>query len=194
MVSTRGGDHVSVQPLHPFDHVGPWTWDDLPEREELRGWRAEIVDGGLVLMPPPTVLHDIVAMNLAFVLKLACPDDLVVVVPGSIEHGATWRQPDAMAFRRGAPTHRPIPGPDVVLAVEVQSRGSVSNDRIVKPHEYASVGIPHFWRVELEPEPLLQAFSLVDGTYVEVATVRGAESHTFSEPLAVTLSPAVLLR
>ncbi len=184
---------MSLQPLLHHVHDGPWTWDDLPDREQLQGWRAEIVDGALVLMPPPLRDHDRAAFRLAVLLDAACPADLRVMTGGGVAYPPTWRVPDAMVYSSTAPGRGPVPGEDVVLAVEVQSPGSVTNDRITKPHEYSRVLIPHFWRVEIEPEALLQAFSLIDGTYAEVVTVRGDDSFTFMEPFEVTVCPAELL-
>jgi Uma2 family endonuclease len=38
---------------------------------------------------------------------------------------------------------------DVVLAVEIISRGSRRLDTVVKAAEYADAGIPHYWVVDL---------------------------------------------
>jgi hypothetical protein len=47
-------------------------------------------------------------------------------------------------------------GPDdVLLAVEVVGPGSVRMDRVAKPAQYAAGGIPHLWRVELDPLELI---------------------------------------
>ena len=59
------------------------------------------------------------------------------------------------------------------LVVEVMSPSSRKTDLFAKPGEYAEAGIPLFWRLDLDPEPLLHAFALADGRYAEVATVRG---------------------
>lgn len=56
---------------------------------------------------------------------------------------------------------------EVTLAVEVVSPGSESQDRREKPAEYASAGIPHYWRVEIDPEIVVHTFRLGDTGYVE---------------------------
>ncbi|MGR6998893.1 Uma2 family endonuclease [Yinghuangia aomiensis] len=42
---------------------------------------------------------------------------------------------------------------DVVLVVEIASPSTRVADRKMKPSLYAAAGIPHYWRLELEPCP-----------------------------------------
>jgi Uma2 family endonuclease len=39
----------------------------------------------------------------------------------------------------------------VAIAVEVVSPGTKRRDRFQKPGAYASVGIPHYWRIDQDP-------------------------------------------
>lgn len=72
-----------------------------------------------------------------------------------------------------ADTPRVLPS-QVVLAVEVVSRGSESTDRDVKPREYAAAGIEHYWRVEIDPEIVVNTFRLGDrATYVQTGVFSG---------------------
>lgn len=64
-------------------------------------------------------------------------------------------------YRRTASANGRVEPVDVVLAVEVMSPGSVSNDRVAKPALYAAAGIPHVWRPELDP--LLLVTHVLDG-------------------------------
>ncbi|MGY1436398.1 Uma2 family endonuclease [Streptomyces reniochalinae] len=43
-----------------------------------------------------------------------------------------------------------MPISNVTLAVEVVSPGSRSQDRVLKPAQYAAAKVPYFWRAELE--------------------------------------------
>jgi len=52
---------------------------------------------------------------------------------------------------------RVAPG-QVVLAVEVVSPGSETDDRREKPFEYAESGIPFYWRIELDPDLVLYTY------------------------------------
>ena len=54
---------------------------------------------------------------------------------------------------------------EVVLAVEVVSRGSEHADRVEKPTEYAEAGIPFYWRVESAPEVTVHTYRLGSGSY-----------------------------
>jgi Protein of unknown function (DUF820). len=46
-------------------------------------------------------------------------------------------------------------------------------DTIIKRREYADAGIPHYWIVDLEPQPSLTACELVDGEYRDAGPVTG---------------------
>jgi Uma2 family endonuclease len=61
------------------------------------GHRYELLDGVLVVTPPPSWPHQDVVLNLAIALKAACPDGLhVVVAPFAVALADdTELQPDA---------------------------------------------------------------------------------------------------
>ena len=46
--------------------------------------------------------------------------------------------------------------------VEIVSPGSESADRRVKPLEYATAGIPHFWRIGIESSVVVETYRLGD--------------------------------
>lgn len=174
-------------------HVGPWTPDDLDVLGDAMRW-AEIVDGALVMAPPPSEPHNIVLMRLGALLEMARPADLVVSANGHLETSASYRSPDVQVYPRAAmPRSGGVPAAEVLLAVEVQSPGSETTDRITKLHEYAAAGVRSYWRVEVEPEPRLVVYALRDGAYVEIADVRGDEAYAASEPFPVTVKPSALL-
>ena len=54
-------------------------------------------------------------------------------------------------------------------------------------------GIASYWVVE-PLEPMLIAWELHDGAYVEVARIRNEESWTATQPYEVTVRPADLVR
>lgn len=157
-------------------------YDALPEKT-----RAEIVDGVLHLMAPPTLRHQLVARALANALdRLAAAatdraetaDDasepLVVVHETELriaDGPVHARIPDIMVIRaagldRQARRVRPA---QVVLVIEVVSPGSETADRAHKPIEYAGAGIEHFWRVELRPLQVV-TYRLATGGYVETGS------------------------
>lgn len=161
------GERVSVLPL---DHPGPWHFDelaDLPDDDH----RYEVVDGNLVVTPPPTQLHQFVSNRIADQLRRSCPGGWDVFVEFALPLGTDGRVPDVAVVRADAPitSQAPYPaGPEFFgLVVEVVSARTRKTDRFAKPGEYAEAGIPFFWRVELDPELRVHAFALQDGTYVE---------------------------
>lgn len=66
----------------------------------------------------------------------------------------------------------------VLLAIEIVSQGSEYDDRNAKPAEYADKGIPHYWRVELEPEIRVHTYVLTDGAYVSAGVFGPGEQIT----------------
>jgi Uma2 family endonuclease len=64
----------------------------------------------------------------------------------------------------------------VMLAVEVVSPGSETDDRREKPFEYAEGEIPHYWRVELEPDLVIHTYRLDDSRYRDTGSFRARET------------------
>jgi Uma2 family endonuclease len=133
--------------------------------------RCEIVEG--ILRPMPRAHSDgrRAQRRLANLVEAQCPpeyrvelEEIVVfqVVPPDA------RIPDVTVFesagKHGRTNH--VDAGRVLLVVEIVSPGSGHLDRRVKPDEYASNGIPHFWRVELDPEVAVHTYVLTDGAYV----------------------------
>jgi Uma2 family endonuclease len=73
---------------------------------------------------------------------------------------------DSGACPQRAPAHW-------LLAVEVVSPTSRKTDRFFKPIEYAQAGIPAYWRLELEPAPLLVVHRLAGERYDVVQELTG---------------------
>jgi Uma2 family endonuclease len=157
-------------------------YDALPEKT-----RAEIVDGVLHLMAPPTLRHQMVARALANALeRLASaatdrpetdPDasePLVIVHETEVRFGdgpVHARIPDILVLRAAGldPLARRVRPSQVVLVIEVVSPGSETADRSHKPIEYAGAGIEHFWRVELRPLQVV-THRLESGSYAETGS------------------------
>lgn len=152
--------------LLPVDHDG-WTVDDLDDLPD-DGLRYELVDGALLVSPPPLVQHNLVANELGYLLHAALPPEWRVVTPGAIQFDVrNWRAPDlAVIAREPARLEYSRPG-DVLLAVEVMSPGSVTTDRLVKPAQYAAAGIAHYWRIERGDTPVFITHTLGGETYRE---------------------------
>ena len=157
---------------------GDWRFDQLHVLPD-DGRRYEVVDGLLVVSPPPTFWHQAVGAALLRQLSEQATDGWRVLLELGLPLGTDGRVPDLSVVSARAPLRpgAPLPGPEHVgLVVEVVSPSSRKTDRFAKPGEYAEAGIPLFWRVETEPDLLVVAHRLTDGAYEQVALVEGAGS------------------
>lgn len=180
--------------LSPSDRPGDWTFDNLSDLAE-DDRRYEIVDGALVPMTPPTHLHDRVVKLLDRQIDSQLPPEWETLTELGLRLGTDGRLPDLAVVRTDVPFDRHQVGiaPEHVhLVAEVVSRGSRKNDRFFKPIEYALAGIPHYWRVETDPELFVVTHELRDGAYAATAVLRGRH---LVAPFGMTLDvPALLPR
>jgi Uma2 family endonuclease len=132
----------------------PYTWDDFValEEDDLR----ELIDGELVEVEVPTLLHEYIVSRLCgFLNDWALPRKAGFAVASGYKVRITNRRgvmPDVQFFRSG----KEHPGrtelglvsghPD--LAVEVVSTSSARYDRMTKLAWYASIGTPEYWIVD----------------------------------------------
>ncbi|MDX6200328.1 MAG: hypothetical protein QOJ79_3479 [Actinomycetota bacterium] len=171
-----------------FDHVGPWTFDDL-EKLPDDGWRYEVVDGALLMTPPPTDLHQAVGRRLFRQLDRQAPAEWEPVYEVAFRVRTDGRVPDLAVVRAGLPV-RPrqvaYTPADFALLVEVVSPTSTGMDRVLKPAEYAAAGVPFFWRVEIEPSVEVIGYELADGAYRETArATQGSVAMPAPYPLVI---------
>lgn len=156
-----------------LNHPDPWRFEELYDLpDEGRGHRYEVVDGNLFITPCPTPLHQWATSEICFRLGDVCPPGWRVCHGFALPMGADGRVTDIAVFRAEAPLRGlgPYPvGPEFFgLVIEVVSPATRKTDHFMKPAEYAEVGIPLFWRVELEPELRIDAFELREGAYAAV--------------------------
>lgn len=142
---------VTTLPFHPDG----WTVDDLGELPD-DGYRYELIDGALLVSPPPELPHQYLTGRLVALLLAQLPERYrAAPAPGLYFDKRNYRIPDVVVFRRERLAGGHLGPDDVLLAVEVVSPGSVRMDRVAKPAQYAAGGIPHLWRVELDPLELV---------------------------------------
>jgi Uma2 family endonuclease len=178
---------MTLSPIHP--QADPWTLEDLDRLPH--GYFYEIIDGSLLLSPPLDARQ-----RLAGQIENALPAHLDVLSPSGVDVGASFLVPDIAAVHVSAieaGRSRFVPA-DVVLVVEFAVPSKAGMARREKPVRYAEVGIPHFWRVELEGgrAPYIVRHGLRDGSYVELGTVYSEEETTVDIGFPVTLRPAEL--
>jgi Uma2 family endonuclease len=174
----------------PRDHE--WTVADLAHTPD-DGLRYELVDGVLLVSAAPSDLHQIVLGELYVLLRAACPPEArVMLAPTDFQ--PTHRrslQPDLLvAWRRDVgPT--PITAP-LLLAVEVLSPSTRSVDLLLKRGLYAESGVAAYWIVDPEV-PSVQAWQLVEGSYVDAGSAEGSQVLRREEPFRVSVVPQELL-
>ncbi|HVE96334.1 MAG TPA: Uma2 family endonuclease [Pseudonocardiaceae bacterium] len=169
---------------------GGWTVDDLDAFPESHH-RYELTDGALTVSPSPSSLHQAVAARLLVRLEAAATEPLAVTQAVEIRFGRQLtRIPDVLVVRSEQPGRRWFAPSEVLVAVEIESPGSHLEDRATKPALYARYGIPHYWRIELEP-PLVSVHSMGHGDWYQMT---GAGPRlTVTEPFAADFAVADLL-
>jgi Uma2 family endonuclease len=179
---------MTILPMRPDG----WTVADLDLLPDDPPFRYELVDGALVVSPPPVGRHNYAAGELAHLLRGVVDSPWAVLSPGSVEFDVrNWREPDVLVVTRECLRERkyPLPG-DCLLAIEVMSPTSVGTDRISKPAQYAAAGIPHYWRYE-PGEPVFVTHDLRAGVYRE--TGRFSDDVVIDSPVALRFALTDLL-
>jgi Uma2 family endonuclease len=183
---------MSVAVAHPE----PWTVEALYALPE-DGMRHELLDGTLLVTPPPSVKHQLVAYRLRQLLADAAPRDVEVLEAVGVAVPSGLLVPDVVVARAAAvhagPRH--LEAGDVMAVVEIVSPSSRMADRRWKPEAYAEAGIDVLWRVELEAEdgPEVTAYARSEGEWVEVSSVTAAETTIVEVPFPVRLAPSDLV-
>ncbi|MDV6011326.1 Uma2 family endonuclease [Haloechinothrix sp. LS1_15] len=185
--------------------IGPWTVRDLLALPE-DGNRHELIDGALLMSPPPSPEHQELSFHLHTLLRSAAWS---AGAPVRLWEGVGIRLsadgalvPDlVVAVRNPSRATWPLLEPDDVrLLVEIVSPGSSTRDRTEKPYLYAEAGIPHFWRIETadyrgrdKPLPVILRYELVAlAEYRIVDTIGAGETLRVDEPIPITFDPAAL--
>lgn len=182
-----------------IDHIGPWTVADVLALPEDRTMRYELLGESLVMSPAPGVRHQRASFRLHVALDAAAravgaPVEILEGVNVVLPSGLVV--PDLVVADAGATAEDPVSVDldAVQLAVELVSPGNRTMDRKVKPMLYAEAAVPHFWRLEFDPAPMLVVYELEGGRYVERTTaLAGATTH-LDAPFPVAIDPAGLSR
>jgi len=175
----------------------PWTVDDL-RRLPDDGYRYEIIDGSLLVTPPPAIPHFRVTARLHKLLIQRAPEDFVVGENAGIDlSGArtTYRVPDIIVVQASAVarTEGLFAPADVALAIEVLSPDSGGDDLVAKRYRYGKARVPNYWIVDQKRRTLTVLRHDGREAYDEVAVVRPGESFKSDEPFPVELDPADFL-
>lgn len=166
-----------------------YTIHDLFEMPD-DGRRYEVLDGALLVSPAPDSLHQYVGDELRAVLKELAPPGVFAVTGVAVRLGedTTSFIPDVVVTTVDPRTRRRwLEAHEVLAVVEIVSPSSKRRDRVLKPHVYAAIGIPCYWRVELDPEPQILVHVLDGDTYRLVDTLVPGGRSTTAHPFPVTI-------
>jgi Uma2 family endonuclease len=153
------------------------TLDDLTAMmaADRHGHRYEMSSGGGVsIMPPPDSEHAAIASRLMFWLAAAgWPADQVlqavgIRVPGP--NGDAGRIPDLTLWSKPQPRSVWLLLADLLLVVEIVSRGSEATDEMVKRQEYARAGIARYWLVDRDAAQTVTLHRLAPSGQYDVVT------------------------
>ena len=159
------------------------------------GNRYEILDGAIVMTPPPNIGHQSVSMELSVLLHRAIEGLGLKVLPAPV----AWRigpgqvpEPDLIVASPAVLTARAVEGPPI-LVVEVLSPSGRGRDLFEKRRIYADGRAQWYWIVD-PTVPSLTVLRLANRAYEEDARVTGDEAYETHNPFAVRVIPAELTR
>ncbi|WP_240976264.1 Uma2 family endonuclease [Streptomyces telluris] len=160
VMAAEAADHSKRKKATPdnwmYPPPGGWTYEQVKELVLPYDW--ELVDGAIVVRGMANQWHDDVRDGLLVALRLAGrPPYRVNSERCVLVDEANPTKPDVVVFdstNLDRLTMECVPVERVVLAVEVVSQGSRTDDRFRKPGMYAQAGIACFWRVERDENDL----------------------------------------
>ncbi|PWR06106.1 Uma2 family endonuclease [Micromonospora acroterricola] len=156
--------------------------------------RIELLDGGLLVGPPPTVRHQMIAGSLATALEPGCAAAGHTLLPViNLRLDATRiLNPDLVVTTELDIAAACVPASAVLLVGEITAPHTAVIDRLLKPHLYAAAGIEWYLLVELDT--LTMHLHQRQGShYVERSTTRAGEVLELTDPVRATIRPEDLL-
>jgi Uma2 family endonuclease len=143
----------------------PMSWEDFLKADT--GKKDEWVDGEWVMMPPPVDRHEDVAIELLDMFRAALPGIKVGFSRG-VRTTHTYRVPDVHV--RDRDQHGDSNGVHyaAIIAVEILSPSTRSEDLYRKPEEYLSAGVAQCWIID------------PDQRTIDVRIAEGGQWHTLT--------------
>ncbi|MGH3978972.1 MAG: Uma2 family endonuclease [Pseudonocardiaceae bacterium] len=174
------------------------TVTEYAELGETESGYTELVEGRLLMSPSPVPDHNAASLEVAVQLRPQVPEHLEVIQDVDVDlelvppDGPGFsRRPDLVIIQKTArqrvrESGGMIRAAEVLVVVEIVSRGSRRTDHVAKRGEYADAGVPHYWIVDLDDPVSLLDCHLAEGFgYRDASGVAGV--FTTSEPFAVRL-------
>ncbi|MFI6948735.1 Uma2 family endonuclease [Streptomyces sp. NPDC050422] len=144
---------------HQQDSEGrPWdyllhTWQELDVPE---GWRAEIDEGQIVLVPPPHAHHNGIAAKVQRRLYANLPDALEIYQTLGVHVAPLDKlyvpdlvvMPAELIDAADSESSDPVDASEALLVVEITSKGNARDDRTKKYRAYARAGVPMYLLID----------------------------------------------
>ncbi|WP_030277605.1 Uma2 family endonuclease [Streptomyces sp. NRRL B-24484] len=175
-------------------HIGPWTVDNVLALPEATS-QIELAGGTLLVSANPDVPHQRARSALAARLAQAAeagaaPLEVLPAVPVLMPDGLLIPDLIIADAAAAAEATSALDAGAVVVAIEITTPSTRMSDTVLKTALYAAAGIPHHWRLGLDPAPRLY---LERGTYVD-RLVQAGETTALTDPFLFDLDPAALRR
>ncbi|PKV86431.1 Uma2 family endonuclease [Streptomyces sp. TLI_146] len=183
-------------------------WDDLltawRELDVPEGWRAEIDEGQVRMVPPPHPHHNGIAAKVQRALYRSLPEELEIFQTLGIHIARLDKlympdlvvMPTAVIEAADPHTNDPVDAAEALLVVEITSKSNAKDDRTKKLWAYAHAPVPTYLLIDRFDEhgPTSTLFTdPVDGVYNRtVRTPFGAEiklPEMFGKPLDTSVFP-----
>ncbi|MEW2577516.1 Uma2 family endonuclease [Streptomyces syringium] len=169
---------------------GPWTREAVLALPEDSHHRVELVGGALMMSPRAGVPHRRACKRLAALLAGAAaaagaPVEVLEAVNVVVPDGLLIPDIAVVDAEAAASAGLTVDTHDVLVVIEIASA--------MKPALCAAAGIPHYWRLELEPAPRLYLGHLERGTYTD-RLVQAGETTRLERPFPLDFDPARLVR
>jgi Uma2 family endonuclease len=154
------------RPLDTIERF-PMSWEEYLELPEDLG--AEWVDGEVVVSPRPAARHALALIGLGSILRSQLTD-LHVLGEGGLRMSHSLRGPDVMVVER-MPDGPWVTEPPV-LAAEILSPSTQSEDLVRKSTEYVRAGVGQYWVVDPEARTI-EVFENAGATWEPLARLDG---------------------
>lgn len=184
--------------IHPLGSTTVEDW--LAEEQPSDGSRLELILGYLHVTPAPGGTHQHVSFQLARLLDDAIAaagrSDLHVLPAVAVRISTAFRTgviPDVSVVNVDV-NHVSFAPDDLILAVEVWSRGNTRAERDTKIAGYASARVPYLWVVELPEDKCARfwGYRLGETGYRQDVYVDAGETISAPGPVPVVVDTSRL--
>ncbi|MFD8690376.1 Uma2 family endonuclease [Streptomyces sp. NPDC059651] len=189
-------EHQQDSEDRPWDYLlRTWQELDVPE-----GWRAEIDEGQIVLVPPPHAHHNGIAAKVQRRLYANLPEELEIYQTLGVHVAPLDKlyvpdlvvMPAELIDAADSESSDPVDVSEALLVVEITSKGNARDDRTKKYRAYARAGVPVYLLIDRFDTRGAMATLFTepneDGTYKRSDPVPFGKPLVMPAPFDVTLA------